>query len=56
MEQFKKYQEKKKKTKDGVTKMEAATGGLMGWDPRLGRVQVDIGYREWDWLIFEERE
>jgi hypothetical protein len=45
MEQFKKYQENKKKTKDGVPTMEAATGGLMGGDPRLGRVQEDIGYR-----------
>ena len=45
MEQFKKFQENKKKFKDGVPTMEAATGGLMGGDPRLGRVQEDIGYR-----------
>ena len=45
MEQFKKFQQNKKKFKDGVPTLEAATGGLMGGDPRLGRVQEDIGYR-----------
>jgi len=45
MEQFKKFQQNKKKFKDGIPTMEAATGGLMGGDPRLGRVQEDIGYR-----------